>query len=148
MENQNNYLEIYPIYETLRNDIELQIDKNIKYIELEKGVSAYGKIIYDKEIENVKVEYSLQNGQYLKQLIDKINEIYKNYCDINIDVKLNNDTIINKMNKSCNIIVRIPCEFNKKCYLTLDIIKKQQLRLEAVNNIRNGLVTFEDSKKI
>ena len=148
MENQNNYLEIYPIYETLRNDIELQIDKNIKYISLEKDISAFGRIIYDKEIENVKVGYSLQNGHHLKQLIDKLNEIYKNYYDINIDVELNNDTVINKMMKSCNVIVRIPCEFNKKCYLTLDIIKKQQLRLEAVNNIKNGLVTFEDSKKI
>lgn len=143
--NNNDYLEKYPIYKALINDVEKNINKKINYISLDNGESAIGRFVYDVNVDNVTVEYILQNGKHSEALIEKLKEIYGIYKDVTINSLKINNTIFDKLLKPVSIIINIPCEFNKKCYLTLDIVSKQNLRIEAANYIKKGMIQDNSS---
>lgn len=140
-----DYLEMYPIYMTLINDISKNIGRNIKYISLGNG-SALGRIVYSEDCSKLEIDYVLQKGKYARALIKKIKDIYNMY-NFEIETQLVEDIVINKINKSIVIKVKIPCEFNKKCYLELDEKAKQELIFEADCNIKNRIVSLDEDKQ-
>ena len=53
-------------------------------------------------------------------------------------------TAIHILRGACNLIVKIPCDLNKKHYFKADTSLRQKFRIEAADNVRNGLMVFKE----
>lgn len=146
-EYEDYYWEMYPIHKCLSEEIESNFCGSAHSILVGKGDKVFvnnvwGNIVRTPDVSSVLVSYSLYSQKYKDDIKEKLDELYSGYQNVSIEEKKVRSTAIDFLTKSCELIVTIPCDANKIVYLKTDIATKQQLRVEAYQNIRTGLVVF------
>ena len=145
---QMDYCEMYPIYKCLSHEIEREFCGSKNALKVGKGNQLFvnytwGSIVYTPDIDKVLVCYSLRSQKYKKEIKEKLVTLYAKYQDICIEEEKVHDTMIDFLTNPCEMIVTIPTDVNKQVYWKTDIATKQQLRVEAYQNIKNGLVVLD-----
>lgn len=145
------YIATYPVYKTLCKKIENEIlnNKEKKNISAGKGSTfmvdyTFGKIRYDVNIDFVRVAYPLAVEKYKDAIKEQLFTLYQEYEGMEIREEPIRNTGFDYIRKPCNLVVSIPCAFNKIYYLKLEISEKRKLGEEAISNISNGLVLFNN----
>lgn len=145
---QMNYCEMYPVYKCLSKEIEREFCGSKNAIKVGIGNQLFvnctwGSIVYNSNVDKVLVRYSLCSQKYKKEIKEKLVTLYSEYHDICIEEEKVRDTVVDFLTNPCEMIVTIPTDANKKVYWEADVVTKQQLRVEAYQNIKNGLVVFD-----
>lgn len=128
---QMNYCEMYPVYKCLSKEIEREFCGSKNAIKVGIGNQLFvnctwGSIVYNSNVDKVLVRYSLCSQKYKKEIKEKLVTLYSEYRDICIEEEKVRDTVVDFLTNPCEMIVT-----------------KQQLRVEAYQNIKNGLVVFD-----
>lgn len=145
-EQEQTYVELYPIYKTLCKDVENNIIQKNKNISVDSGNntfidSTFGKLIYTEDITEVRVAYHLESSKYKEEFKRQLSALYSEYYRVDI-IEENVEKKLFK--EACDLIVKIDCMANKVRYLKLGVVEKQKLLEQAVLNIQNGLVVFPE----
>lgn len=144
------YLELYPIQQALYQEINSLIsvhgtvgDGNVVFVD-----STFGTILYDSDYLCAKVKYPLNSSKNKESIKPKLMELYGHYQGVEIIEENRTDTVFDKFLKPCDLIVQIPCEENRMTYLKMDVIKQQEFRIAAYENIKSGAIVFTDDSAI